>query len=97
MGKLTIDLLVMDDACDPYICGVRGACTIEDLQAIEKEIVENRDDYLPADGTYTIEAVFLRVSTMNMVVAKLLLGGNGMSLSFHLLILVRRPPNERHQ
>ncbi|KMK13561.1 hypothetical protein ABW09_23475 [Pluralibacter gergoviae] len=58
MSKVTIDLLVMDDACEPYICGVRGACTIEDLQAIEKEIVENRDDHLPTDGTYTIEASF---------------------------------------
>lgn len=60
MSKLTIDLLVMDDACEPYICGVRGACTIEDLQAIEKEIVENRDGYLPTDGTYTIEASFFK-------------------------------------
>lgn len=60
MSKVTIDLLVMDDACEPYICGVRGACTIEELQAIEKEIIENRDDRLPADGTYTIEASFFK-------------------------------------
>ncbi|WP_407210269.1 hypothetical protein [Citrobacter portucalensis] len=58
MSKVTIDLFVMDDACTPYICGVRGACTIEDLQAIEKEIIENRDERLPTDGTYAIEANF---------------------------------------
>ncbi|EMJ8410449.1 hypothetical protein JK156_22725 [Enterobacter ludwigii] len=55
MSKVVIDLLVMDDFSDPFICGVRGACTIEDLQAIEKEIIENRDERLPKDGTYTIE------------------------------------------
>ncbi|SUY94215.1 hypothetical protein [Citrobacter koseri] len=47
MSKVIIDLLVMDDFTDPFICGVRGACTIEDLRAIEKEIIENRDDRLP--------------------------------------------------
>ncbi|HEM6675036.1 TPA: hypothetical protein U2I19_000596 [Citrobacter amalonaticus] len=60
MSKVTIDLLVMDNAYDPYICGVRGQCTISDLQAIEKEIIENRDDHLPKDGTYTIEAIFYK-------------------------------------
>lgn len=56
MGKVAIDLFVMDECCDPYICGVRGSCTIEDLQAIQKEIVENRVDHLPNPGTYAIEA-----------------------------------------
>lgn len=60
MSKVTIDLFVMDDACEPYICGVRGDCTISDLQAIEKEIIENRYDQLPTDGIYAIEASWFK-------------------------------------
>lgn len=60
MGKVTIDLFVMDDVGGPFICGVRGACTIEELQAIQKEIVENRGDHLPEEGTYAIEAFWFK-------------------------------------
>ncbi|QMA42784.1 hypothetical protein HV032_15265 [Citrobacter freundii] len=56
MSKVTIDLFVMDDVSEPFICGVNGPCTIEDLQAIQKEIVENRGDHLPEQGTYAIDA-----------------------------------------
>lgn len=60
MSKLAIDLFVMDDACEPYICGVRGACTIRDLQAIEKEIIENREDHLSGSGIYAIEVSWFK-------------------------------------
>lgn len=60
MEKVTIDLFVMDDVGEPFICGVRGACTIEELQAIQKEIIENRGDHLPEEGTYAIEASWFK-------------------------------------
>lgn len=60
VNKISIDLLVMDEFCEPYICGVHGACTIEDLQAIQEEIVENRGDHLPEQGTYAIEAFWFK-------------------------------------
>ena len=60
MDKITIDLFVMDDAGEPFICGVRGACTIEQLQDIQETIIENRDDHLPHEGTYVIEAFWFK-------------------------------------
>lgn len=60
MEKVMIDLFVMDDVGEPFICGVRGACTIEDLQAIQKEIIENRGDHLPEEGTYAIDAFWFK-------------------------------------
>lgn len=60
MRKVTIDLFVMDDVSDPFICGVNGPCTIEDLQAIQKEIVENRGDNLPEQGTYAIDVFWFK-------------------------------------
>lgn len=60
MSKLSVDLFVMEDVGDPFICGVRGACTIEELQDLQSTIVENRDDHLPNDGTYAIEATWFK-------------------------------------
>ena len=44
---------------DPFICGICGGLTIESLQEIEKDCIENKDDYfIDGDGEYIFSVTY---------------------------------------
>lgn len=60
MRKIKIGVFVMDAVGDPFICRVNGDCTIEDLQSIQRNVVENRGEELDREGHYEIEVGWFR-------------------------------------
>lgn len=53
---VTVDFCVMDDMFEPFICGVDGGVTLDELKAIEKEFIDNhQDNGCHQDGNYRIK------------------------------------------
>lgn len=51
-----VGFFVMDDVGKPFICGVNGSCTLDELKAIEKEFGETYHDIdCHRDGDYKIK------------------------------------------
>lgn len=55
-APVIVDFFVMDDVGEPFICGINGACTIDELRDIEKEFGETYHDIdCHQDGKYKIK------------------------------------------